>query len=129
MPPVDKDNEQFVIFVRSKMVRQQGQSDAAARSRCCASSRRKGPSLLDPAAPAQPRSASPGCWPAVALLPLSGAIFSSPAQQQGLKRWVPINVITAGTQANLLVKGLEACARGGDTHNLQLFGPATPWVV
>lgn len=45
MPPIDKDNEQFVIFVRSK---------------------------------------------------------------KGLKRWVPINVITAGTQANLLVKGLEA---------------------
>ena len=44
MPPVDPENAQFVIFVRSK---------------------------------------------------------------RGLKRWFPLNVVTGGTQANLLVKGLD----------------------
>ncbi len=45
MPPVDPDNAQFVIFVRSK---------------------------------------------------------------RGLKRWFPLNVVTGGSQANLLVKGLDS---------------------
>ena len=45
MPPVDPENAQFVIFVRSK---------------------------------------------------------------RGLKRWFPLNVVTGGSQANLLVKGLES---------------------
>ncbi len=45
MPPVDPENAQFVIFVRSK---------------------------------------------------------------RGLKKWFPLNVVTGGAQANLLVKGLEA---------------------